>query len=176
MKDIFIWNLSRGRKLEKFFNVTRNVFLALQFVLTVLYAIIRIYITVDFAIFAIIFAVLFVLYYASLIAEMSMWRRNTKCEELSSIKHRLETPKNSIQAVTYINDTRVKMDIGGNTRLADVARVSKLDFANASFAVAGDSYIGEVDPDMTIAEMVGEHARVIVLSADGDNQNKTEIL
>lgn len=172
LKDICVWNLSRGRKLEKVFCIAKWVFLALQCVVLAIRIILYNNGETNHTALIIIFWVFSYLFYGCFIAEMVIFSKNAKCEGMAIVKRKIETPQNMIKVITKIrgrNDVDVSMS--GNVTLGQVATVAGIDFDNAEFGLVGSGYVYPKDKNKQISEIVGEYISLVVVDV-GDKKSK----
>lgn len=163
MKDVFIWNLSKGKKLEKAFSATKFVFLALQIIIVVVRAVWHNSGDTFHTVLSTIFWIFAFCFYGCFIAEVIVWKKNLKCEKISRMKKAIETPSNMLRLTVLKGDDKLEMDVSGNARIEDIVTLNKMNFNDISLCVLGEGIVPVETKDKTIAEIIANNARLLII-------------
>lgn len=174
--NVFKWDLSKGKKLEKVLDIAKWVFIILQAIIVTIRIIWYGNGKTFHTVLATVFWIFALCWLGCFVAELIVFKRNMKCEEISLIKKRIETPQNMIKVITKIHGRDgFDVSMSGDLTLGTVAEAVGIDFERAEFEVVGNGYVYPKDKNKTIAEVVGEDIALIVINMDDKKPDKEVI-
>jgi hypothetical protein len=169
MKDVFIWNLSKGKKLEKVFSIAKIVFLALTCITVVASTI------WNNTVFSVMFWIFTLCFYGCFIAEVIVWKKNLKCEKISRMKKAIETPSNMLKLTVLKGDDKLEMDVSGKARIEDIVTLNKMNFNDISLCVLGEGIVPTEAKDTTVAEIIANNARLLIIDSSKMGATETSV-
>lgn len=169
MKDFFIWNLSKGRKLEKVFSIAEIVFLALTCITVVASTI------WDNTVLSIAFWIFAFCFYGCLITELIIWKKNLRCEKIARTKKAIETPSNMLKLTVLKGDDKLEMEVSGGARIEDIVTANKMNFNDISLCVLSEGVIPVEAKDKSIAEIIANNARLLIIDKSKMGTTETSV-
>ena len=175
MKDVFIWNLSKGRKLEKVFSVAKFIFLALQIIIVVVRTIWYNSGDTFHAVLSCIFWIFALCFYGCFITEIIIWKKNLKCEKIARTKKAIETPSNMLKLTVLKGDDKLEMEVSGGARIEDIVTLNKMNFNDISLCVLSEGVIPVEAKDKSIAEIIANNARLLIIDKSKMGTTETSV-